>query len=68
MANVYEGQPDSRQSADQAMPVSRFRPMYRALSDDEKALHDAINALAMTVYRQARDRGELPRATSKMET
>jgi hypothetical protein len=41
MAHVFEGQPDSRQSAD-AIQVSRFRPKYRALSDDEKALHDAI--------------------------
>jgi hypothetical protein len=41
MANVYEGPTDSRQ-AENAIPVSRFRPRYRALSDDEKALHDAI--------------------------
>lgn len=42
MTNVFDGKPDARQSADQAMPTSRFRPRYRALSDDEKALHDAI--------------------------
>jgi hypothetical protein len=24
------------------MPTSRFRPRYRALTDDEKALHDAL--------------------------
>lgn len=41
MAHVYEGQPDGRQAAT-AIPVSRFRPQYRALSDDEKALHDEI--------------------------
>ena len=41
MANVYEGQPDSRQ-AETAIPVSRFRPRYRALTNDEKALHDAL--------------------------
>lgn len=41
MANVFEGQPDGRQ-ADTAIPVSRFRPRYRALTDDEKALHDEI--------------------------
>jgi hypothetical protein len=46
MPHVYEGAPDDRQSADQAMPTSRFRPKYRALSDDEKALHDAIKAKA----------------------
>lgn len=41
MAHVYEGQPDGRQ-ADTAIAVSRFRPKYRALTDDEKALHDAL--------------------------
>lgn len=46
MSHVYEGQPDGRQSDDTQMPVSRFRPRYRALSDDEKALHDAIKAKA----------------------
>jgi len=42
MTNVYEGKPDARQSDDVAMPVSRFRPRYRALTDEEKALHDRI--------------------------
>jgi hypothetical protein len=42
MANVFEGKTDARQSADVSMPVSRFRPRYRALTDDEKALHDAL--------------------------
>lgn len=41
MANVFEGATDGRQ-ADSVIPVSRFRPRYRALSDDEKALHDQI--------------------------
>jgi hypothetical protein len=41
MAHVFEGQPDGRQ-ADTAIAVSRFRPKYRALTDDEKALHDAL--------------------------
>lgn len=45
MAHVYEGKPDGRQS-DEQIPVSRFRLRYRALSDDEKALHDAIKAKA----------------------
>ena len=44
--HVFEGEPDSRQSADVAMPVSRFRPRYRALTGEEKALHDAIKAKA----------------------
>lgn len=42
MANVYEGTPDARQSADPAHPVSRFRPTYRALTADEKALYDGL--------------------------
>jgi len=46
MANVFDGKPDERQS-DKSIQVSRFRPMYRALSDEEKALHDAIKAKAV---------------------
>jgi hypothetical protein len=46
MANVFDGAPDARQSDDVAMPVSRFRPKYRALTADEIALHDAIKAKA----------------------
>lgn len=42
MADVFEGKPDSRQSADANEKVSQFRPRYRALSDEEKALHDDI--------------------------
>lgn len=42
MANVFEGKPDERQSANPAEQLSRFRPHYRALTDEEKALHDAI--------------------------
>lgn len=45
MAHVYEGAPDGRQ-ADTKIELSRFRPRYRALSEDEKALHDAIKAKA----------------------
>lgn len=41
MTHIYEGKPDARQ-ADTNIPVSRFRPRYRALSDEEKALHDEI--------------------------
>lgn len=44
--NVYEGKPDSRQSDSQTEPVSRFRPRYRALSIEEKDLHDKIKAKA----------------------
>lgn len=43
--NVFEGKPDERQAGD--ITVSRFRPRYRALSEDEKALHDAIKDKAV---------------------
>lgn len=46
MTHVYEGQPDARQSDKLDEPVSRFRPRYRALTDDEKALHDEIKSKA----------------------
>ena len=42
--NVFEGKPDERQAGD--ILVSRFRPRYRALTPDEKALHDAIKGKA----------------------
>jgi hypothetical protein len=42
MAHVYDGKTDGRQSDSTTMPVSRFRPRYRALTDDEKNLHDEI--------------------------
>lgn len=45
MTHVFEGQPDDRQS-DERIPVSRFRPRFRALNDDEKQVHDAIKAKA----------------------
>lgn len=40
MAHVYDGDPDARLQATQ--PVKRFRPTYRQLTDEEKALHDAL--------------------------
>lgn len=46
MANTFEGKPDARQSDSQEQKVSRFRPVYRALSDEEKALHDEIKSKA----------------------
>ena len=45
MNNVFEGKPDERQSATK-IPVSRFRPRYRALDPEEKALHDSIKQKA----------------------
>jgi hypothetical protein len=41
MPNVYDGPTDTRQS-DQPIPVTRFRPRYRVLTDEEKALHDLL--------------------------
>lgn len=46
MTHLFEGTPDARQSADPAMPTSRFRPRYRALSEPEKVLHDQIKDAA----------------------
>ena len=43
--NVFAGEPDSRQ-AEGPIETSRFRPRYRALTEDEKTLHDAIKAKA----------------------
>jgi hypothetical protein len=45
MAHLYAGEPDARQ-ATTAIKTSRFRPVYRALTDEEKALHDNIKAAA----------------------
>lgn len=44
MAHIFEGAPDARQAGD--IRPSRFRPQYRQLSAEEKALHDAIKARA----------------------
>lgn len=44
--NLYAGAPDDRQSAKIDEPVSRFRPRYRALTDEEKAIHDEIKGQA----------------------
>lgn len=46
MSHVFEGKPDDRQSSDVAAPVSRFRPRYRALTGEEKILHDRIKSIA----------------------
>jgi hypothetical protein len=44
MADLFEGMPDGRQAGD--IRPTRFRPRYRQLTDDEKALHDDIKAKA----------------------
>jgi hypothetical protein len=46
MAHVFEGAPDARQSDQTTLQPSRFRPTYRALTDEEKALHDALKTKA----------------------
>jgi len=46
MVDCFKGPTDARQSDDVSHPVSRFRPTYRALTEDEKALHDAIKGKA----------------------
>jgi hypothetical protein len=46
MSHVFNGAPDGRQSSDVNEPVSRFRPRYRALTESEKTLHDAIKSKA----------------------
>ena len=47
MNNVFEGPTDERQSPRHEEPVSRFRPRYRALFDEEKFLHDQIKQKAV---------------------
>lgn len=46
MADLYEGEADERQ-AQEPITTSRFRPRYRQLTDDEKALHDEIKGKAV---------------------
>lgn len=47
MTDLYEGKPDGRQlSPNEGQKVSRFRPRYRQLSDEEKQLHDDIKSKA----------------------
>lgn len=62
MAHTFEGVPDARQAGD--IRPSRFRPQYRALSDAEKALHDAIKAKAAeleALFEKAREMRIAPR-------
>ena len=71
MAHVYEGTPDARQSADVNEPASRFRPKYRALTDAEKAHHDAIKAKAAeleTLFEQVKPGRYLSLAFTDLES
>lgn len=45
MANLYNSEPDARQS-DEDIKVSRFRPRYRKLTEIEKEIHDDIKSKA----------------------
>jgi ribonucleotide reductase beta subunit family protein with ferritin-like domain len=70
MPNVFEGTPDARQSSDETHPVSRFRPTYRALSDEEKRLHDLIKEQAAVLESLVSDVGpsrETSLALTKLE-
>lgn len=51
MADVFEGKSDARQGDDKNDKVapSRFRPRYRALTDEEKEIHDAIKEQAVVL-------------------
>lgn len=54
--HVFEGKPDERQGDGETV-TSRFRPKYRALTPEEKALHDAIKEKAAemeTLYNQVK--------------
>jgi hypothetical protein len=42
--HIFQGKPDERQAGD--IQPSRFRPRYRALTPEEKALHDDIKSRA----------------------
>jgi hypothetical protein len=42
--HVFAGDPDGRQSADPGLAPSRFRPVYRPLSQDEKSIRDDVKA------------------------
>jgi len=46
VTHVFEGEPDARQSADVHHKVSRFRPTYRGLTDNQKYAHDRIKRCA----------------------
>jgi hypothetical protein len=46
--HVFNGQPDGRQS-ETPIAVSRFRPRYRPLTDEEKVLHDSIKEQAVVL-------------------
>jgi hypothetical protein len=47
MPNVFEGTPDARQAQEITHLASRFRPTYRALTAEEKQLHDDLKAKAV---------------------
>lgn len=51
MSDVFDGPPDGRQSPDTDHSVSRFRPTYKALTPEQKALHDDIKAAAAYLER-----------------
>lgn len=52
--NLYDGKPDERQG-DETVKTSRFRPRYRALTVEEKDLHDLIKTKAVELERLFND-------------
>lgn len=57
MAHVYDNQTDERQ-AQEVITLSRFRPKYRQLNQDELALHNAIKGKATeleALFNQVKD-------------
>ena len=70
MPHVFDGEPDERQSDDADHRVSRFRPTYRALAEEEKRLHDEIKVraqdLELAIDRLPRSR-EQSLAMTKLE-
>lgn len=60
MTNVFEGEPDGRQSANVHLQTSIFRPVYRALTDEQKALHDALKTKATELEALIRQTAEPP--------
>jgi hypothetical protein len=70
MSHVFEGEPDARQSPDTAFKPTRFRPTYRALTPEEKLLHDEIKAAAQileAMYLRVNAGREIALAMTKLE-
>lgn len=71
MADLYEDKPDARQlGVDEPQAVSRFRPRYRALTEEEVLLHDRIKggaSMLEAMFEQVPDGREKSIAMTKLE-